>query len=191
MPRRALISIALLLLFAPPCLARTFTPWGAVYEVVRDERSLADISVDKAIASEIKAALLEKNGKLGLAVKTYCYLGKVVLLGQLADEGFKSFAVATARKTTGVKGVTTHWVPPVRQGSTMSDMEIATKIRAELVGDISISATQVETEVFSGHVFLLGMVRTQQDADRAGTQAAVVPGVLNVTSLLVPTRRDE
>lgn len=189
MPRRVLISIALLLLCAPPGQARSITPWGAVYEIVRDERSLSDISTDKAITTEIKAALLEKNGKLGLAVKTYCYRGKVVLLGQLADEGFKSFAVATARKAPGVKGVTTHWVPPSRQGSTVSDLEIAAKIRAELVADKGISATQVETEVFSGHVFLLGMVRSQKDAAKAAAHAKSISGVRSVTSLLVPHQK--
>lgn len=189
MPRSALLSIALLLLFAPPCLARTFTPWGAVYEIARDERSLADISADKAIVTEIKAALLEKSGKLGLAVKTYCFRGKVILLGQLADEGFKAYAVATAKKTKGVKGVTTHWVPPSRQGSTVSDLEITAKIRAELVGDKDISATQVETEVFGGHVFLLGMVRSQRDADKAAAHAKSVSGVKSVTSLLMPHRK--
>jgi hyperosmotically inducible protein len=181
--------MALLLLCAPPAQARSVTPWGAVYELVRDERSLSDISIDKAIATEIKAALLEKNGKLGLAVKTYCYLGKVVLLGQLADDSFKSFAVATARKTPGVKGVTTHWVPPSRRGSTISDLEIAAKLRAELVEDKDISATQVEAEVFSGHVFLLGMVRSQKDAAKAAAHAKSVSGVKSVTSLLVPHKK--
>jgi osmotically-inducible protein OsmY len=189
MPRKTLTAIALLLLLAPPGQARTFTPWGAVYEIVRDERSLADISTDKAITTEIKAALLKKNGKLGLAVKTYCYRGKVVLLGQLADEGFKCFAVTTARMASGVKGVTAHWVAPSRQGSTVSDLEIAAKIRAELVGDKDISATQVETEVFSGHVFLLGMVRSHKDATKAAAHAKSVSGVRSVTSLLIPHLR--
>ena len=50
---------------------------------------MGDIAADKKITTSIKSALVKKDGKLGLAVKTYCFLGRVTLLGQLADEGFK------------------------------------------------------------------------------------------------------
>lgn len=168
--------------------ALAFTPWSAVYEVARDERSLADITADKEKVTQIKTALLNKDGKLGLAVKTYCYLGRVILLGQLDDEGFKSFAVATAKKTKGVKSVATHWEMPGKEGTTAADLEIATKLRAALVADKELSATQVETEVFGGKVYLLGMVRSQKDAERAVAHAKAVKGVTGVTSLLIPPR---
>ncbi|MDR3640008.1 MAG: BON domain-containing protein [Humidesulfovibrio sp.] len=169
-------------------LAQAFTPLTSVYEVARDERSVADIATDKKITTTIKAELLQKDGKLGLAVKTYCFLGRVTLLGQLADENFKSFAVATAKKTRGVRSVATFWVTPGKESTTAADIEIATKIRAALVADKNISATQVECEVFGGHVYLLGMVRSQKDAARSVVHAKGVKGVTAVTSLLIPSR---
>lgn len=168
--------------------AMAFTPWGSVYEVARDERSVSDITADKKITTSIKAALLKRDGKLGLAVKTYCFLGHVTLLGQLADEPFKSFAVETAKKTSGVKGVSTHWEAPGKTDTTAADIEIAAKIRAALVADKDISATQIETEVFGGKVYLLGMVRSKKDAAKAVAHARGVSGVSHVTSLLIPPR---
>lgn len=180
---------------AVPCLAFSasgalaFTPWGAVYEVARDERSLADITADKEKVTEIKSALVKKDGKLGLAVKTYCFLGRVTLLGQLDDEAFQSFAVATAKKTKGVKDVATYWEKPGKEGTTTADLEIAAKLRTTLVGDKSLSSTQIETEVFGGKVYLLGLVRSQRDADKAVAHAKATKGATGVTSLLVPPKK--
>ena len=164
--------------------ALAFTPWSSIYEVARDERSVSQITADKKITTTIKAALVERDGKLGLAVKVYCFVGRVTLLGQLADEPFKAFAVATAKKTSGVRGVSTHWEAPGKEGTTAADLEIAAKIRAALVADKDISATQIETEVFGGKVYLLGMVRSKKDAAKAVAHAKGVAGVTGVTSLL-------
>jgi len=170
--------------------ALAFTPWSSIYEVARDERSVSQIAADKKITTSIKAALVERDGKLGLAVKVYCFVGRVTLLGQLADESFKAFAVATAKKTSGARGVSTHWEAPGKESTTAVDLEIAAKIRAALVADKDISATQIETEVFGGKVYLLGMVRGKKDAARAVAHAKGVAGVTGVTSLLTaPGRR--
>ncbi|OGR40320.1 MAG: hypothetical protein A2051_05435 [Desulfovibrionales bacterium GWA2_65_9] len=169
--------------------ASAFTPWGAIYDAARDERSVGTIAADKKISTSIKSALVGKDGKLGLAVKVYCYVGKVTLLGQLGDEKFKDFAVATAKKAKGVKGVATHWEAPGMTDTTATDVEIAAKLRAALVADKAISATQVEAEVFGGKVYLIGMVRSQKDADKSVAHAKAVKGVIGVTSLLIAPRK--
>lgn len=185
MQRTVSVLAALVLALALALPAQAFTPWGAIYDAARDERSVAVIAADKKISTGIKAALVDKDGKLGLAVKVYCYLGKVTLLGQLADEKFKDFALATAKKAKGVKGVASHWEAPGKTDTTAADVEIATKLRAALVGDKDISATQVETEVFGGKVYLIGMVRSQKDADKSVAHAKAVKGVTGVASLLL------
>ncbi len=148
---------------------------------------MADIGFDKAISTQIKGALLNQDGERGLKVKVYCYLRMVTLLGQLEDDNFKAFALATAWATEGVRGVTTHWEAP-SAGTGMADLEIAARLRAALVADEDLSATQIETEVFSGKVYLIGMVRSPQDADRAVAHAQAVKGVTGVTSLLILPR---
>jgi len=192
MQRNIFILVALVLAVAfvlPAKPAGAFTPWGAIYDAARDERSVGDITADKKISTEIKAALVDRDGKLGLAVKVYCYLGRVTLLGQLADEKFKDFALATAKKVSGVKGVSTHWVAPGKADTTAADLEIAAKIRTALVADKDLSATQIEQEVFGGKVFLIGMVRSRKDADKAAAHARRVKGVSGVTSLLIPSKK--
>lgn len=189
MHRRVCSLIILAALLSIPALAGAFTPWGAIYDAARDERSVGTIAADKKISTSIKSTLVNKDGKLGLAVKVYCYVGRVTLLGQLADEKFKDFATATAKKAKGVKSVSTHWEEPGKTDTTAADVEIATKLRAALVADKEISATQVETEVFGGKVYLIGMVRSQKDADKSVAHAKAVKGVTGVTSLLVVPKK--
>jgi hyperosmotically inducible protein len=168
----------------------SYPPWTTVYNAARDERNVADILFDKAISTQIKTALLQENGELGLRVKVYCFLRRVTLLGQVDDDAFKALAVATAWETEGVRGVATGWVAPGRAGTAAADLEIAARLRAALVGDQDISATQIEAEVFGGAVYLTGMVRSQQDAGRALAHARWVRGVSSVISLLIPSGQD-
>lgn len=167
----------------------TLTPWTSVYGIARDERTVAQIARDKKIVTEVKAALLRRDGKLGLAVKVYCFVGRVTLLGQLADEPFKRLAMATARRVSGVRSVGAHWEAPGKTDTTARDLAIAAKIRAALIADKGVSATQIETEVFGGRVYLLGMVRSHADARRAVADARGVAGVRDVVSLLTSPRR--
>jgi hyperosmotically inducible protein len=189
-PILAAMSLSLSLALALPAKpAQAYTPWGAIYDAARDERSVGTITADKKISTTIKSTLMNRDGKLGLAVKVYCYVGRVTLLGQLADEKFKDFAVATAKKTKGVKGVTAHWEEPGKTDTSAADVEIAAKLRSALVGDKDISATQVEAEVFGGKVYLVGMVRSKKDAAKAVAHAKAVKGVTGVVSLLIPSSK--
>jgi Predicted periplasmic or secreted lipoprotein len=185
----ALMAMTLILLTCPGNAQAQYNPLSAIYDAARDERSVSDITVDKKISTVIKADLAKRDAKRALSVKVYCYMRKVTLLGQLADEDFKNFAVATAKKAKGVKGVSTHWETPAKNDTTAADVEIAAKLRAALIGDKNISATQIESEVFSGKVYLIGMVRSQKDIDRAVAIAKGVKGVTAVESLLIPPRR--
>lgn len=184
-----LLPLALLAACAIPDLQPlgVLTPWSSIYNAARDERSVVEIAFDKAIATQIKGALVNKSRELGLKIKVYCYLRRVTLLGQLADDDFKAFALASAWEADGVRSVAAYWEPPGLADTTAADVEIAAKLRAALIADQEISATQIETVVYGGKVYLLGMVRSRQDADKAAALAGAVPGVTGVVSLLQPS----
>ena len=128
-----------------------FMPWGTIYGAARDERGVQEILFDQAISTQIKGALLNRSRELGLSVKVYCFRRRVMLLGQLADDDLKAFALATAWEADLVRSVSARWVAPDDGGSTIADLEIAARLRAALVADADLSATQIELEVFSGH----------------------------------------
>jgi hyperosmotically inducible protein len=181
---RPLAPITLILCFALSCLA--WTPWGAVYESARDERSVSDQAADKKISLSIKADLANKDSKLALKVHVYSFLKHVYLVGAVGDQPFRAFAMKTARGTEGVKKVTSYFKPET--DTTAEDLKLAAKVRAKLVGNGDLSSTQIEQEVMNGEVVLLGMVRSQADAALAAKVAGGVPGVRKVTSFLIPPK---
>lgn len=156
----------------------------AVYSVPKDERSVGTMVDDSVIVSDIKADLISLDGSDGLATKVYSFGGRVYLVGEPAV-GFRDKAVSAARKVKGVRSVTTHWFAP-GTGKTMDDTVVATRVRTNLIAEKALSSTQIELEVYGGHVVLMGMVRASADVDRAVRVARATQGVRGVSSYLIP-----
>lgn len=191
-PVPALSALPLLALFAAlllaPAPARAVDmPWTTIYGVARDERSVETIAKDKKIATEIKAELMKRDEKKGFAVKVYCFTGRVFLVGQLNDTAFRDVAAKTAKAASGVRAVTSYFLP--ESDTLKADLEIAAKVRAGLVADKDLSATQIESEVFNGTVVLLGMVRDSKDVKGAVAVARKISGVKEVKSFLIPGKK--
>jgi len=163
-----------------------WTPWGAIYESARDERSVGDQAIDKQISLSIKSALADRDSGKALQVHVYCFLRHVYLIGAIDDVKFRNFAVKTSKGTKDVKTVTKHFVKET--DTTADDLEVAAKVRAALIAEGDLSATQTETEVMNGEVVFIGMVRSKADAKLAIKVAKEVEGVRKVTSYLIPPK---
>jgi hyperosmotically inducible protein len=184
MNRQPKIACFLIMLLALSCTA--WTPWGAIYESARDERSVADQTADKKISLTIKTTLADRDAKKALKIHVYCFLRHVYLVGAIDDREFRDFAVDTAKATEDVKQVYTHLVP--ESDTTADDLAIAAKVRAALIANKELSSTQVETETMNGEVVMVGMVRSRADAELAIGIAQGIEGVRKVTSYLIPPK---
>lgn len=182
--RRNMLLCLLLISLALTSVA--WTPWGAIYESARDERSVGDQATDKKISLTIKGDLADRDAKKALSVHVYCFLRHVYLIGAINDRQFRDFAIKTARKTDDVKKVTPYFVKET--DTTADDLETATRVRAALIADGDLSSTQVETEVMNGEVVLVGMVRNKADARLAVKIAKGTKGVRTVKSFLIPSK---
>ncbi len=160
-----------------------WTPWGAIYESARDERSVAQQADDKRISLDIKGQMANRDGKKALKIHSYCFMGQVFLIGAINDVKFRNFSVKAAKGIKGVKRVKTHFVK--ESDTTAADIKIATKVRANLIAEGDLSATQIETEVMNGEVVMVGMVRSKKDAKLAVKTAKSTSGVRKVTSFLI------
>ena len=163
-----------------------WTPWGAIYDSARDERSVGDQASDKKISLAIKGDLADRDGKMALKVHVYCFLGHVYLVGAIDDVAFRAFAVKTAKNTEDVKRVTKYFVKET--DTTTDDLALAAKVRTALISEGDLSSTQVETEVMNGEVVMVGMVRSKADEKLAIKVAKGVDGVRKVTSFLIPPK---
>ncbi|WP_319542689.1 BON domain-containing protein [uncultured Pseudodesulfovibrio sp.] len=184
MKRHKLVLSSLLML----CLLLSsiaWTPWGAIYGSARDERSVGDQAVDKEISLSIKKSMADKDGEKALQIHVYCFLKHVYLIGAINDTAFQSFAIKTAKATQDVKKVTNYFVK--ESDTTADDLKITAKVRAALIAEGDLSATQIEQETMNGEVVLLGMVRSKKDAQLAIKTARGVDGVRKVTSFMIPS----
>lgn len=185
MKRDARMTLCLMIVcFSMFCTA--WTPWGAVYESARDERSVTQQADDKRISLDIKGQMANRDSKMALKVHAYCFVGHVYLVGAINDKSFRDFAVKTAKSIQGVRDVTMHFVR--ESDTTAADLEIAATVRAALIAESDLSATQVETEVMNGEVVMVGMVRSKADAQLAIRTAKTIKGVRKVTSYLIPPK---
>lgn len=74
--------------------------------------------------------------------------------------------------------------PSRSAGQTVDDAAVTAKVKAALVGDSQVKATDVNVDTDRGVVRLSGMVETQAEADRAVELARGVSGVVSVANNL-------
>ncbi len=159
---------------------------GCAAGVVMDERSVGTQLSDAEIATSVKSSLLGDDMSKGLDVHVYSFKAHVYLVGE-ADPAYRAHIVKIAEKTEGVRKVTAHWFP-IGTSDGGNDLAVETKVAKALIFAKDVSSTQVEVEVWGGHVVLLGLMGSKADIERAIAATKGVSGVKSVTSYLTVMR---
>ncbi len=155
----------------------------STYASAVDERGIGCQMDDAAIRSAIRARVQAEAFLDGVNVSIYSYEGNVFLMGDVSPRT-RGIAVDAARQTGGVRRVVTHWF--LREsGDLAGDLTIGARLRAEMIADIYLSSTQIDTYTCGGNVLLLGMVRSRGDESRALEVARAISGVRSVKSYLI------
>lgn len=159
------------------CLLLQGCAWG----IIQDKRLMDTMSSDKAMATNIKTALLKDSFTDAFSISVYCYYDHVFLVGEAPpDVQAKAIAIAKSFKPLSV---TPHWFQ--KSSNERGDFMLAADLRAALIGARGLSSTRIDTEVNSGRVVLLGVVRDDAEKRIAIDTARKVKGVVSVTSYLM------
>lgn len=151
------------------------------YGLIDDQRLVDTISDDKAMATKIKTALMNESFTGGWSIAVYSYYRHVFLVGEIpADMQGKAITIAQRYKPLSV---TPHWFSPATSDS--NNMMLAARLRTDLIGTKGLSSSRIDTEVNSGRVVLLGVVKDDAEKQLAIQAARGVPGVTSVTSYLM------
>jgi osmotically-inducible protein OsmY len=153
------------------------------YEVATDERSLSTQASDTEIEADIKARLVASPVQGTGSLSVLCRRGVVVLSGVVppgSPAGDAAVQIASAR--SGVRRVETFFV--ASEPSEASDLEISGKIKAAFIADSNVIADQVTARVYNGHVVLVGVVSSWQQAQQFVDDARSVGGVVSVRSYI-------
>lgn len=182
MRRMPCFALALMLAGCNPYMAAT-TVVRETYGTATDLRSLSTQEMDTQIELRLKAALLSSPVRGTSGIDVYCRQGVVVLAG-IVPPGSSAGqeAVRLARETGGVKRVETYYLSA--RPDWTSDFEIKEEIRAKLIADPNVISGRVDIGVYAGHVVLVGVVGSSQQAQQYVAVARSVGGIVSVTSFI-------
>lgn len=175
-----------ILILALCCAGMLMTNGCAVYKASVDERPIKTIYNDEVITANIMSSYLQDDSQKILAISPSSYEGHVYLVGEYTTDIQKQRAVAIARKTAGVRSVTSYLLPK-KSGDTCGtadNLEIQARVDSKLIGDTSIWSTNVDVKTVQCNVVLLGIVGSQAEVTKSIAHARSVPGVRSVRSYL-------
>lgn len=174
-----------LCLFCVVALA-SLTGCGTIYRASVDERDVGTFVDDGRIESSVRARIINDSAVKLRDMSVNSYLGTVYLVGEFDNDQVKMRAVRLAREVDGVRSVT---VIPFQKRvnptcGTSDDLSLYAKIKARLVEDTEVWSTQVDVKVVQCNVVILGLVKSQRDADRIVAHAQAVGGVYTVQNYI-------
>lgn len=162
------------------------TTTTAIYTATVDERDMSTICNDTKIKGSIVKKFFDDDKINSLDISTGCYEGDVYLVGEYETVDQKDRAIKLAESVEGVKSVTTYLIPKKNDDlcDTTDNLEIAGKVKANLVGDKEIWSTNIHIKSIQCHVVLYGLVGTEKEINKAIAHAKSVEGVRSVKSFL-------
>lgn len=166
--------------------AASLSGCGTIYKASVDERDVSTFVDDGRIESSVRARIINDPVVKLRDLSVNSYLGTVYLVGEFDADQQKMRAVRLAREVDGVRRVT---IIPFQKRSdptcgTTDDLALYAKIKKSLVEDRDIWSTQVDVKVVQCNVVILGLVKSQRDADRIVAHANAVQGVYTVQNYI-------
>jgi osmotically-inducible protein OsmY len=155
------------------------------------EKTTGQVVDDSTIATETKAALIDKDKVSAGSLNVEVNKGTVQLAGFVDSEAEKAAALKTAHQVKGVVKVLDAMVvlPGHRTaGQTIDDTTIQATLKSKLASIEGASkAFSINTDVKSGHVLMSGFVHGDKARAQAGEVAKGIKGVKQVHNFIVAT----
>lgn len=159
---------------------------GAVGVAAVQDRTIGGALDDASTSSQVKSRLLSASPKRYAEVDVEV-AGKIVLLtGRVPTQADKDMATDIAWSVDLVEDVANEL--QVRESGGLSqnanDEWITARVRTKLLTDGQVKSVNINIETYDGVVYLMGLVRTPEELERAATLAAKVKGVKEVVSFM-------
>jgi hyperosmotically inducible protein len=159
---------------------------GTIYKAAVDERDIGTFVDDGRIESSVRARFINDSTVKLRDVSVNSYLGTVYVVGEFESDAQKMRAVRLAREVEGARKVSVVPFPKRSDPScgTAEDLSLYAKIKARLVEDADIWSTQVDIKTVQCNVVMLGLVKSQRDADAIMRHVNAVEGVRTTQTLM-------
>lgn len=159
-----------------------------IYKTSVDERPIHHIVKDKKLTSLIMAELLKDDMTNLLDITAECFFGYPFVTGECDNLEEAQRVIDIARKITEKQPIPYLVKKGNSEGCNPAiNLKIATEVKARLVADKKIFATNVVVKSVQCHVVLLGVLGSKEYILAAIEHSEKVDGVKEVHSFLVST----
>jgi len=158
---------------------------GATQNVQDTARKAGNVITDSWITMKIHAQFVPEKALDDSDIKVETKDGMVTLSGTVASAGGRTRAVAIAKATDGVKGVTDNLTVAAYPVGGVSDGWIKSRIYGQFITEKALDNSNINVDVDKGVVTLKGTVRSEAGRTRAMAIAKATNGVKNVNDALM------
>ncbi|MBM3358134.1 MAG: BON domain-containing protein [Betaproteobacteria bacterium] len=176
-------------LAAPGALAQfnPFTILGEVVSTAMDVRTMAEVRNDIAISAGVNQTLLDDERAQWKGVTVLVFAQHVVLAGAVRTAEARKIAEDAARSDERVRSLRNDLIvikKPGEEGSFVRDKATDVKINAKLTAAEGVSSVNMRWKTVNGEVVLMGVARSDEEAQLAVAKIREIEEVKGVKSRL-------
>jgi len=171
---------------APAYISSIIGNGQSAYETAVDERSTQQQMLDSIIEGHAQAELYKNKEIRSDQITTYCYFGKLYLVGEYDSQDQLKKIYECVDKVEGKRAVISRLYlkdEQAKQGF-FSRQEMIMKVKAQLMADFEVTSSPLNIEIVQGDIILLGVISDKQERDRILAHALKTEGVGRVISYL-------
>jgi hyperosmotically inducible protein len=171
---------------APAYVSSLIGSGQSVYETAMDERTTEQQMLDAIVAGHAQAELYKNKDIRADQITTYCYFGKLYLVGEYDSQEQLRTIYECVDKVEGKRQVISRLYLRDENGENnfFSDQATYADLRAQLMADFEVTSTPVEVQIVQGDIILLGVIHDKAERDRIVAHAMSMEGVNRVVSYL-------
>ncbi|MEZ7198208.1 BON domain-containing protein [Pseudodesulfovibrio karagichevae] len=171
---------------APAYVSSLIGSGQSVYETAMDERTTEQQMLDAIVAGHAQAELYKNKDIRADQITTYCYFGKLYLVGEYDSQEQLKTIYQCMDKVEGKRQIISRlYLHDENTDSTFfSDQAKYAELRTQLMADFDVTSTPVEVQIVQGDIVLLGVIHDKAERDRIVAHAMSMEGVNRVVSYL-------
>ena len=183
--KNKIIFIGLIFLFFGGCIGVSSTGiFGTGVSIAIDPRSIGTQIDDSVMQKNIVARLVLRDKNYLLSVKTKVLDGRIFLTGKVDDPEEKLQITKLAWETSGVRSVRNDI--KIKESfnfkQSAKDLLITSQLRAALIFDKEIKATNYQIDTYKKKIFIYGISLTTEEREKVINEAKEILDVKDVVA---------
>lgn len=171
---------------APAYVSSVLDNGPLAYETAVDERSTRQQMLDAVIAGHAQAELYKHDEVRTLQIATYCYFGKLYLVGEYDSQEQLRAIYESVANVEDKRAIISRLYLKEEQSDAeyLEEKALWAKLEAQLLADYEVTSSPIEVEIVQGNIIILGVISDKVERDRIMTHAQSLVGSGMVISYL-------